>query len=129
MPVLFLHFVPSIVGWYRVIRGIVNIKTFPVSLPRKEASLLLLCEGATHGPQRWGMRHSVNQTNLRQMERSLAFLDRGEKLFLHDLNSRVVWKLQVIHTRHDARKVVVRRIRVLTRFANHSKHGCQRFES
>jgi hypothetical protein len=63
------------------------------------------------------------------MERSLAFLDCCKKLLPHDLNGRVVWKLQVVDTRHDTRKVVVGGIRVLTGFADHSKHRCQRLES
>jgi hypothetical protein len=63
------------------------------------------------------------------MERALTLLSRHTQLLLHHIDSRVVRQLQVINARHDAREVVVRRVRRLARLAYDREHWCESIET
>jgi hypothetical protein len=66
---------------------------------------------------------------LGQVESPLPLLDSNIQTVAQDFQIRVVWKLEIIDTGHDAWQIVVRRVWRLTRLADDGEHWCKALKS
>jgi len=66
---------------------------------------------------------------LRQMECSLALLNGDGKSLPENIQTAIIGQLEIVHTSHDARKVVIRSIRGFTGPTDHSEDGSKTLEA
>lgn len=66
---------------------------------------------------------------LREVESTLTLLNGHIQSLSQNLHAAVVRHLQVVDTRHDAREIVIGRIRGFTRFADHREHRGEALEA
>lgn len=66
---------------------------------------------------------------LRQMECSLSLLNGDGESLPENIQTAIIGKLEVVHTSHDARKVIIRSIRRFTGPTDHSEDGSKTLEA
>ena len=67
--------------------------------------------------------------HLRKMKSPLPLLKRHSQFLAQNPHGAIIRHLEVIHTRHDRREVVVRRIWRFARFADDGEHGREVLEA